>query len=1006
MGTYAEQAGELTKDLLLEVQEEVYETTVEDISRPGSPRLSPSLASPASASGPTSASASASSTASASASAPPIHGHRIRAGAGSGSGVGLSAEGKVKVLEGALAQHRDQLAQTRKLVASLEDEATGLRRELEHSRHELADIVSSKDSHIQSLTAQLNEARTAGSQPSVAAFQVAVAGGAAPAANDSVASLEARIEELEDALIEIREERDMYKRMAQAVKEPAVPAQPSQDLMTRNEELRTALERATAQLDVFRVQQEQLVAQLTHETSVIGRGAAGDHDTESPSEALLSSVEQCVAHVVAERDALAAENAKLVAKLDSSRQVHDQTESTVEGMRTVIVELNATNAKLTAELAAARDAAAAEVQQAQAQLASATRDAEELRNQLAQAEASARADASQQTQSLLAQRDEALAAARDRVAAAERELANERVAAANSLASERAAVSERDAELAALRSRLEVAQQAAAAAEDARAKLALELDAARTTIDAKIAQARESREAAMASDRALAETQSRAQAAAETAASRIRELEAAVAAARSNDDDAAHAQAAAAAAAARVSELESTLAAVQQEGSAGAARISELESALAAARGTTAEQARALEEAQHAAGRAAELENELREASQQLVRLGSELENSRVQAGAKDALEAERAHVQALSIQLQKQKQALAAAEMERTEMAMAHQRALTEVTEPYAKARKDLERLKAHLIESEERHAAKVLASDKELAALRAQLDLQGRASSETHEATAAELKETRAALEASREQASTLNAQVERLATENRNLVSVVDQLQESQDELVAARVDEATEALTAAQAKVAALEAELDQVPVLQRELAEAREVGARTQARLSHTTTELHTVQDELVAIKASMQKMMAAQQALTASDARIDKALVANLLVTYFTKADAEKAGVLSVLSSMLDLDEEQQAAIGVGAGAGLTGWISSWFGPTSSGSAGSAGTSASGKGLSDLWVEFLLMHADAPEYTDAGQDAGPSDGVDAPVGEDGAPASSGLAAITSGVAAV
>ena len=661
-------------------------------------------------------------------------------------------------------------------------------------------------------------------------------------------------------------------------------------------------------------------------------------------ETTLEEIEACVKHLIAERDSLRAR-----------MEVHAKTKETVEAMRDTILTLQQEKDESVrvAEGSRRKEAEAREqIATLEARLAASTQsDNEQLasvkaeRLHLERMAATAKADAEARVEAIQTQLE-----------AVQKELAASK---ADADARVEASLTDANARVEALQTQLGAAQKELATVQASR-------NAERTRVKAERDTARE----------------------------RAQELEtqAAAAVARANQSDT------------EIKTLQATIAQLE-------AANAKAESVLASQSTNSKTEVKRLREERNAArATCADLQATV-------AQLESSIQSLKASPASPDTeaeLENERARAQGLAARIQRLTQEVSHAQMEKSEAEILHRNALEEIQKPYAKAQKDVERLKTVLLDTEERHAERLLAVERENERLKHELEVTGKSSAETTQSVAAKLASAEAQLLASREETGVLSAQVERLETENANLVSIVNQLQDAQDELVAARVEDTTAQLGQTQEELQSALSKLEVIDALEAELATARETQVRTQTRLSRTNTELHTAQDELVALKASMTKMAQAQQELTSSDARIDKAIVANLLVTYFSKAESEKTPVLRVLASMLDLSEAQEASLGLHADdSGLSGWLGSWFGgPTHSSAPSYPGaptphSSDQPKGLSDLWVEFLLLHADGDAESYAAQSpSSTSDSAPPPSTGEDEQESTGLAAIDAGVVAI
>jgi hypothetical protein len=89
---------------------------------------------------------------------------------------------------------------------------------------------------------------------------------------------------------------------------------------------------------------------------------------------------------------------------------------------------------------------------------------------------------------------------------------------------------------------------------------------------------------------------------------------------------------------------------------------------------------------------------------------------------------------------------------------------------------------------------------------------------------------------------------------------------------------------------------------------------------------------------------------------SAEESLVDKRLVAKLIVTYF-EGKADKSQVLELIARVLSLSDEEKVQVGLGAR--TSNWLP-FFGSKKQAPTG-------GKGLTDLWVDFLLKEAAAEQ---------------------------------------
>ncbi|KAL7743829.1 hypothetical protein ACLKA6_000236 [Drosophila palustris] len=294
------------------------------------------------------------------------------------------------------------------------------------------------------------------------------------------------------------------------------------------------------------------------------------------------------------------------------------------------------------------------------------------------------------------------------------------------------------------------------------------------------------------------------------------------------------------------------------------------------------------------------------------------------------------------------------------------------ESQEQQVNVQRDLERLRAHLLEIEELHTQESVELQRELDESRAkQAALQQEVSKSSTAYTSASIR--------ANQQAETLQAQHGLVLQQRDELLAKLGQLEDRELKQQAALTnlqcaleqfqnDKQHDIETATQRMRRELQAQLEkqttlqsEMAALQQQLADANQ-GLRAAARLSDQLEAgqqtIAVLRDEVDSLKDANQKL---EQSLSSSESsqtdKIDKSLIKSLLIGYVVSGHAgDKQQVLRMISSVLDFNNQEAERVG------LNKPQSSWLGSILGGGSGSSGSSAQGSGNENLlqaFVQFL-----------------------------------------------
>ncbi|XP_030564494.1 myosin-9 [Drosophila novamexicana] len=289
---------------------------------------------------------------------------------------------------------------------------------------------------------------------------------------------------------------------------------------------------------------------------------------------------------------------------------------------------------------------------------------------------------------------------------------------------------------------------------------------------------------------------------------------------------------------------------------------------------------------------------------------------------------------------------------------------------EQQASVQRDLERLRAHLVEIEELHTQESVQLQRELDEARdKQAALQHEVSKSSNAYTSASIR--------ANQQAETLQAQHLLLLQQRDELLAKLGQHEDREQRQQAALTnlqcaleqfqnDKEHDIATATQRMRREMQAQLEQqaklqseINGLQQQLADANQ-GLRAASRLSDQLEAgqqiIAVLRDEVDSLKEANLKL---EQSLSSSESsqtdKIDKSLIKSLLIGYVVSGHAgDKQQVLRMISTLLDFNDQEANKVG------LNKPHSSWLGSIlGGGGGGSSSTSSGNENLLQAFVQFL-----------------------------------------------
>eukprot|EP01135_Chromosphaera_perkinsii_P003570 Nk52_evm28s248 gene=Nk52_evmTU28s248 len=337
----------------------------------------------------------------------------------------------------------------------------------------------------------------------------------------------------------------------------------------------------------------------------------------------------------------------------------------------------------------------------------------------------------------------------------------------------------------------------------------------------------------------------------------------------------------------------------------------------------------------------------------------------------------------------------------------------VTALEEALEKSKKELKRLKGHLIQVEDMHTEEALQQEQLISSLKATLEskneelhrfqsvVQQSSSEASHRVNEVEIN-----LQESVKDRERLEMKVASLQEENKqllmssdNLQVALEQFQADQEEVISLRVSKLNHELKTAKEEVEDCKCEVDD---LKEEIKQAKSKTGEIdelKAIISEKDIEIDTLRDSLKRFEKHLNEShLKLSEALSSSDDQhVDKRLLKNLLVTYFKTE--KKADTLLLMCKVLDCSDAEKKIMGVlPSGGGWSSYLTGWV-PGLQGSGESSFNEGEGKESADadttmgeLFVQFLLEESRVENAEEASTSTRQASGAS----EDSAPPSSEL----------
>ncbi|XP_063233896.1 thyroid receptor-interacting protein 11 isoform X2 [Bacillus rossius redtenbacheri] len=267
-------------------------------------------------------------------------------------------------------------------------------------------------------------------------------------------------------------------------------------------------------------------------------------------------------------------------------------------------------------------------------------------------------------------------------------------------------------------------------------------------------------------------------------------------------------------------------------------------------------------------------------------------------------------------------------------------EREAQDLREKEAALRKELDRLRLHLVGVEDSYTQEALRLEGQVQDLRQQLlqaEERAKSSSTAYTSVSVQanqqvetLQEQLRLVSQQREDAqarlSATEDQAERQAAALTNLQAVLKQFHRDKEREVMFETERIRQQLQSSHTKEAELAAEINS---LRGQLAEAKEglsAAARLGEQLDRKTDLVGALREEVAKLKQELSETEARVQAASnSSEGKVDRSLVKNLVLGYVAAPARSRADVLRVVATVLDFSEEERTRAGLPQGAGKAG---------------------------------------------------------------------------------
>ncbi|KAK3591801.1 hypothetical protein CHS0354_007654 [Potamilus streckersoni] len=343
-----------------------------------------------------------------------------------------------------------------------------------------------------------------------------------------------------------------------------------------------------------------------------------------------------------------------------------------------------------------------------------------------------------------------------------------------------------------------------------------------------------------------------------------------------------------------------------------------------------------------------EKEFELRSLKEKTVTLTAIMQQKDGEKGQLDHLMQEAEVAQKQFRQVQQERDQAILALRQRQEENDKLNRELERLRDKESKLTKELDRLRQHLLQIEEGYTREALESEERekdlrnrLAAAEEKLMRSKSAVETTNQQVSQQMESLQQQLHVISHQRDQAYLQVAWLQDQNHqysvsmaNLQMVLEQFQEEKDSMVAQETERYQNELELMKREVDQLQAELETTKVELEEASDGLEAAARLSEQLDRKEETIHALQEEVQlrekVVKAAEEEI---RKLASSSEAKVEKIVIKNLLLGYFTTPQSKRSEVLHAIGGVLSFSPEDFHRIEDHTGRG---WIPGFlrFGPS------------------------------------------------------------------------
>ncbi|KAG1653571.1 Thyroid receptor-interacting protein 11 [Nymphon striatum] len=306
-------------------------------------------------------------------------------------------------------------------------------------------------------------------------------------------------------------------------------------------------------------------------------------------------------------------------------------------------------------------------------------------------------------------------------------------------------------------------------------------------------------------------------------------------------------------------------------------------------------------------------------------------------------------------------------------------QNQISVISDRESKLMKELERLRAHLVQVEESYTKEAIHAEEREKELRNRLavaDEKAHSSSNSfhtvnHQATlqVESLKEQLHSLADQRDngllQLSNSDSQIQQLNTSLNNLQLVLEQFQQEKFRDIEIVKKQMNNMIQEEKVKVTELTKEIDIKEARLKEAVEALSAASRLSEQLDKKEEAIHALKDEVIRKNDEHEKAMKQIQAFVSNNGgKVDKTIMKSLVLGYFSTPQDKRQEVVRLLASVLDFNQQEVQKVGLDHSK-KNSWLA-WLSRaevTNEKHSTSSEKSSDNNSFSEAFVQFLQMES-------------------------------------------